>query len=76
MIIKLMNQTLTSFINQDSSPGLNENDARLLSRKLYEFLTQKSGKFKFVLSEVPVISQTNGYDCGVHVLCNAEHATR
>ena len=61
---------------QDSSPGMNENDARLLARKLFEFLCQKSGKFQFVLTEVPALKQTNGYDCGIHVLCNAEHATR
>lgn len=27
-------------------------------------------------SEVPVIKQTNGYDCGIHLLSHAEHATR
>jgi Ulp1 family protease len=55
---------------------MNEGDARLLARKVFDFLSQKSEKFKFVFSDVPVLSQNNGYDCGVHVLCNAEHATR
>lgn len=64
------------FFHFDSSPGMNESDARLLSKKVHEYLTQKSGRFKFSLSEVPVLKQTNGYDCGVHLLCNAEHATR
>ena len=55
---------------------MNEQDARILARKLFDFLSQKLVKFRFVINEVPVLSQTNGYDCGVHVLCNAEHATR
>ena len=55
---------------------MNENDARLLARKLFDFLSPKLDKFRFVLNEVPVLNQTNGYDCGIHVLCNAEHATR
>ena len=28
--------------------------------------------FDFLYTEVPVSQQTNGYDCGMHVLYNAE----
>ena len=30
----------------------------------------------FIMEEVPVLQQQNGYDCGIHLICNADHATR
>lgn len=33
-------------------------------------------RFAFSFTEVPVLRQTNGYDCGIHLLSHAEHATR
>ena len=47
----------SSFLFQDSSPGMNENDAKLLARKVHQFLSQKTSKFKFAFSEVQVLSQ-------------------
>ena len=44
---------------------------------LLRYLLSKLGdNFSFRIKEVPVIQQSNGYDCGVHLLCNAQHATR
>ena len=30
----------------------------------------------FIIEEVPVLQQKNGYDCGIHLICNSSHATR
>ncbi len=70
------------FFHFDSSgqPGSNSEDARMLALKLHEFLTsgsiEEKKKYDFRFSEVAVARQTNGYDCGVHVLCHAENSTR
>jgi len=64
------------FFHFDSSPGSNAHDARALARKMHEYFKTKIGDFGFVMIDVPVLKQTNGYDCGIHLLCNAEHATR
>ena len=64
------------FFHLDSSGSMNEFDAKLLAKKLFDFLVKKFDRFDFRFSEVPVIKQTNGYDCGIHLLSHAEHATR
>lgn len=69
------------FFHLDSSGGVNEMDARLVAKKVYDFLVKKVDpeqckKFEMRFSEPSVLSQTNGYDCGIHVLSHAEHATR
>lgn len=84
------------FFHLDSSSGMNDMDARLLAKKLYDFLVKKleqryfnllhclcrfktktiSYRFPMTFTEVPVLKQTNGYDCGIHLLSHAEHATR
>lgn len=66
-----------AFYHLDSSPGLNESDGRRLAFKVHEFLVKKTEqRFPLLFTDVPVLKQGNGYDCGVHVLNNAEHATR
>ena len=64
------------FFHLDSSNNMNEMDAQLLAKKLHDFLMKKIDRFKFEFSPVDVIKQTNGYDCGIHLLSHAEHATR
>ena len=65
-----------------SSPGMNEDSTHQTVRKIHHFLTKKEREkgnlaySGFHFTDVPVINQTNGYDCGIHVLLNAEHATR
>ena len=65
------------FFHLDSSPGLNDGDARQLAAKVHDFLVKKTeNRFRLLFSDVEVVRQDNGYDCGLHVLNNAEHATR
>ena len=65
------------FFHLDSSPGLNDGDARQLAAKVHDFLVKKTeNRFQLLFSDVEVVRQDNGYDCGLHVLNNAEHATR
>ena len=65
------------FFHLDSSPGLNDGDARQLAAKVHDFLVKKTeNRFRLLFSDVEVVKQDNGYDCGLHVLNNAEHATR
>jgi len=65
------------FFHLDSSPGLNDGHARQLAAKVHDFLVKKTeNRFKLLFSDVDVVRQDNGYDCGLHVLNNAEHATR
>lgn len=72
------------FYHMDSGDGSNDSDARQIAVKLHEFLSKKhlegnyfsNSKFEFNYSNVPVLKQTNGYDCGIHVLCHAEATTR
>lgn len=53
----------------DSSAGSNNNQARELGYKVARY-------FSFPLARsvenVTSLQQTNGYDCGIHVLCNVE----
>lgn len=70
-----------TFYHLDSSSGMNNSDARMLSKKIYHYLKScdKSGKVTDPLSflEVPgILQQSNGYDCGIHLLANAKHAVK
>jgi sentrin-specific protease 8 len=71
----IFSRQVLEFFHLDSSGGMNEDDARVLARKLHHFLSRAT-RFQFKFSPVPVIAQTNGYDCGIHLLSHAEHATR
>lgn len=53
----------------DSSNGSNACQARELGYKVARYFSfpQKS-----IVESIPCLQQTNGYDCGIHVLCNAE----
>ena len=64
------------FFHLDSSSGMNDSPARQLARKLHAYLNTKVDKFSFRFTDVDVLRQSNGYDCGIHVLCHAEQATR
>ena len=65
------------FFHLDSLSGRNSDHASLLSRRLHAYLTRETKQdFPLRVNEVPVLQQGNGYDCGVHVLCNAEHCAR
>lgn len=64
------------FFHLDSSPGLNEDHARKLAKKVHEFLIKKLPKFSFRFTAVDVLKQNNGYDCGIHTMTHAEESTR
>lgn len=54
----------------DSSVGSNQSQALELGSKLLSYFRLPSyGQF----SEPTCLQQTNGYDCGIYVLCHAEH---
>ncbi|KAK9743967.1 Ulp1 protease family, C-terminal catalytic domain [Popillia japonica] len=54
----------------DSSRGANQDQAIELGEKLLNYYDLSSfGSF----SEPRALQQTNGYDCGIHVLCNVEN---
>lgn len=65
----------SSFFHFDSSCVSNHNAAWEFASHLIPYLTQ-TGSINFADKEC--LQQTNGYDCGIHVLCNvqrlAEHA--
>ena len=70
------------FYHLDSSPGMNESHAKSTAKKIHSFLVKKEREsgvnlfFDFIFKEVDVLKQSNGYDCGIHVLLNAENAAR
>jgi len=68
------------FYHFDSSSGMNEGDARILSKKISQHLgnsNNQKGSEAIRFTEAPeIVQQSNGYDCGVHVLKNAEHFSR
>ena len=53
----------------NSLPGINNKQAEEFGDKILKFF--KSSKQQFI--EQPCIRQINGYDCGIHVLCNAQN---
>jgi len=66
-----------TFFHFDSSSGMNNNDARILSSKIYHYLRSCEKANQLCFSEVPeVLQQSNGYDCGVYLLANAKHYIR
>lgn len=66
------------FFHFDSMSEMNRHSAREIASKTYAFLSSKSQERlpSLRVKEVPVLQQTNGHDCGIHLLCNAQHATR
>lgn len=54
----------------DSCRGLNRNQAIEFGQKLALYLGKT---FQDGVVEACCLQQNNNYDCGVHVLCNAEH---
>ncbi|XP_030764409.1 sentrin-specific protease 8 [Sitophilus oryzae] len=53
----------------DSSRGSNENQALDLAQKILKYFgLHIEGRYE----EIPCLQQNNGYDCGIHVLCNTE----
>ncbi|CAH1100066.1 unnamed protein product [Psylliodes chrysocephalus] len=53
----------------DSSHGCNDSQAIELGEKILKYFSMPfQGKFQ----NVPCLQQNNGYDCGIHVLCNTE----
>lgn len=71
-----------AFFHFDSSPGLNQDHADQLAKQIHHYLVKKEKEqgvhvfFDFRIIEVDVAKQSNGYDCGIHVLLNAEHVVR
>ncbi|XP_071052346.1 sentrin-specific protease 8-like isoform X2 [Onthophagus taurus] len=54
----------------DSSRGSNQHQAYEFANKLFKFYGMiRHGNY----NEPDCLQQTNGYDCGVHVLCNTEN---
>lgn len=70
------------FYHMDSSQGMNRDHAVATAKKIHHFLVKKEREsglnlfFDFMFKEVGVAGQTNGHDCGIHVLYNAETALR
>lgn len=66
LVISQPEQTAFHF---DSSKGANQDQAFFLSKKLVNFLgiNPTSG-----VVDGQCLQQRNGYDCGIHLLCNAE----
>lgn len=54
----------------DSCSGLNRHQAIEFGQKLANYLGKP---FQDSVIEARCLQQNNNYDCGVHVLCNAEH---
>lgn len=61
------------FFHFDSHSGSNFNQARELGTKLLRFFGLSS---QGSVIEANSLQQTNGYDCGVHVICNVEHVAK
>lgn len=57
-----------AFFHFDSAKGLNFDTAQLFSYKTMATLNCANGQ----LTSAKCLQQTNGYDCGVHVLCMIE----
>ena len=58
---------------------MNNDPARKLASNTHSYLMSKmpiEDRYSLQTRQVPVAQQTNGYDCGVHLLCNAKAATR
>lgn len=53
----------------DSSSGSNYNQARELGFKVAKYFSLPLSRS---VENVPCLQQSNGYDCGIHVLCNTE----
>lgn len=53
----------------DSTAGSNYNQSRELGHKVARYFSFPLSGY---LENVSSLQQTNGYDCGIHVLCNAE----
>lgn len=58
-----------AFFHFDSHQGSNYSQARDLSTKLLRYFEISTSRN---LTEPESLQQSNGYDCGVHVLCNTE----
>ena len=75
----MFSRQASEFFHFDSSTGMNHQAARQLSERTHSYLMSKmqiEDRFPLKMKEVQVLQQSNGYDCGVHLLCNAQHATR
>ncbi|XP_050298223.1 sentrin-specific protease 8-like [Anthonomus grandis grandis] len=58
-----------TMFHYDSSRGSNESQALELAEKVLKYFGLSiEGRFE----EVSSLQQNNGYDCGIHVLCNTE----
>ena len=57
------------FFHLDSSNGMNSDHARRVAKKLFDYLATfpESDPRKLRFTEVPVLTQNNGFDCGVFV---------
>ncbi|KAJ8898250.1 hypothetical protein PR048_003610 [Dryococelus australis] len=61
------------FFHLDSMKWANEKEAKGLARNLATYLCKNTpGSYQ----EVVTLQQENGYDCGIHLVCNAEHLAR
>jgi sentrin-specific protease 8 len=65
LLFSRSDETLYHF---DSSRGLNCEQAENFAKKLFSYLNIR-GHFKEKMSA----QQTNGYDCGIYLICYAEH---
>ncbi|XP_038068730.1 sentrin-specific protease 8-like [Patiria miniata] len=66
----IFDRTDNKFSHYDSSGSMNQGSAMILCCKLHPFL-KASGEITLVAEECP--QQDNGYDCGLYVICVAEH---
>ncbi|XP_063235577.1 sentrin-specific protease 8-like [Bacillus rossius redtenbacheri] len=62
-----------AFFHFDSMKWSNEKEARALARNLATYLCRDAPAS---YHEVDTSQQENGYDCGIHLVCNTEHVAR
>lgn len=66
----VFSQLERTVFHYDSSKGSNQDQAMDLGNKILRYFGMPSYS-NFI--EAPCLQQRNGYDCGIHVLCNVEH---
>lgn len=65
----VLSQPEQLIFHYDSSKGANQDQAVYLSKKLIKFMGMKTYSSHI---EGSCLQQRNGYDCGIHLLCNTE----
>lgn len=70
-LIKFVFRPNETVYHYDSSRGTNKEQAIQFAGRLFCYF-QIKGRFK----EEQCFQQNNGYDCGIYLICNAEHLAK